>query len=271
MTWIAAVIGGGAAIIGGYLSGQGAESQANAATGAAQTSADSAAKALDLQKTMYEQTRADQAPWRGAGTGAVNSLAWGMGLPGSDGPGSGALARNFGAADFQQDPGYQFRLSEGLKALGNQSSARGMSASGASQKGLMRYGQDYASGEYQNAFNRYQSNQQNLYNRLAGIAGTGQTANNAISAAGQNYAGAGGNALMAGGNALAGGMVGAAAANASGYQGIGNALAQGANQYQGYQMMNRLFPQQQSGNQTNWWDSFGNAGTGQDYASGGYI
>lgn len=90
------------------------------------------------------------------------------------------------SGDFQLDPGYQFRLSEGQKAINNAASARGMYGSGAAMKQLARYRQDYASGEYQNAWNRqntlanYGFNaSQSLANNASGFASN--ASNNAIS------------------------------------------------------------------------------------------
>lgn len=102
--------------------------------------------------------------------------------------GFGSLAKPFGASDFQADPGYDFRISEGMKALQRSAASKGGLLSGATLKAITRFGQDTASGEYQNAYNRYNTNQTNLYNRLAGVAGTGQTAVNNIGAQGQEYA-----------------------------------------------------------------------------------
>lgn len=56
--------------------------------------------------------------------------------------------------DFKKDPGYQFRLDEGLKAIRRGAAASGGRGSGATMKALQRYGQNYASGEYQNAYQR---------------------------------------------------------------------------------------------------------------------
>jgi len=69
-------------------------------------------------------------------------------------------------ADFQADPGYAFRMTEGLKALDRQAAARGGLISGAALKASQGYGQDLASQEYMNAFNRFQTNRTNLLNPL---------------------------------------------------------------------------------------------------------
>lgn len=74
-------------------------------------------------------------------------------------------------------PGYQFRMNEGTKALNTSWAANGMRESGAAEKALLRYGQDYASNEFNNE-----------WNRLAGLAGVGQAVNNSNNALAQNYA-----------------------------------------------------------------------------------
>lgn len=104
-----------------------------------------------------------------------------------------------------QDPGYQFRLGEGLNAIQRGAAARGTLLTGGLQKGLQRYAQDYASGEYGNIFGR------NLdLARLGqfGAQGTAQGYSNAGQAAGiygQGMAGA----LQNQGNVQGAGTVGA--------------------------------------------------------------
>lgn len=111
-----------------------------------------------------------------------------------------------------QDPGYAFRRDEGAKALERSAVAGGRAMSGAYDKALTRYGQDYASNEYQNAFNR-----------LGVISGAGQTATGALSTAAQNYGQNAGGYMTAAGNAQAQGVANAGNARASGYQAAGNA------------------------------------------------
>jgi hypothetical protein len=221
----------GAAAIGGVSSALGSKAQSDAAKSAARTSSAASNYAIDLQKQMYDQTRADQTPWRETGEDSLNMLANYMGLPGS-GPKtsqSDSLMRNFGMADYEADPGYAFRLSEGMKALDRSAASRGGLLSGATLRGAQRYGQDMASQEYQNAYNRYQSNQSNQFNRLASMAGIGQTANQALQQAGNNYAGSVGslsmnNAANQGNAALAAGQ-----ARASAYGGLGTTLGNALN------------------------------------------
>lgn len=138
--------------------------------------------------------------------------------------GFGSLMRDFSASDFEQDPGYAFRLSEGMKALDRSAAARGGLQSGAALKAAARYGQDMASQEYQNAFNRYQVNRQNKLQPLMYLTGVGQTAS-------------GGQAAAAGqlGQGLAGTYGAMGDVNAAGQMGAANAIAGGLGQYLNYQ------------------------------------
>lgn len=146
-------------------------------------------------------------------------------------PLSGSLLKNFSVADFQADPGYDFRLAEGMRGIENSAAARGGLLSGAALKAAGQYNQNFASNEYQNAYNRFNTNQSNQFNRLASLAGVGQTATNATQQAGQNYANQAGSNLITAGNAAANG-----AQRASGYlgQGIGFATNQLANVWGNY-------------------------------------
>jgi hypothetical protein len=69
------------------------------------------------------------------------------------------------AADMGQDPGYQFRLSQGQKALERSGAARGVTNTGGNMKGLLDYGQQAASQEYGNVYGRnlttYNTNEAN--------------------------------------------------------------------------------------------------------------
>lgn len=135
--------------------------------------------------------------------------------------GFGDFNRSFSMADFQADPGYAFRMAEGQKALERSASARGSLFSGGQLKALTRYGQDMGSQEYGNAYNRWNNDQTTRFNRLATLAGIGQTATSQLGQAGQNFANNQSNLLGQLGNAQAAGTVGAANAW---NQGIGNAF-----------------------------------------------
>lgn len=153
-----------------------ASKQAEATTEAAGMSAQASREALDLQRRMYEESVARQQPFMQAGQTALNKL-----IPLSD-------YQKFGMGQFQQDPGYAFRMSEGMKGLERSAAARGGLLSGATLKGIQRYGQDLGSQEYQNAFNRYQSERSAQLNPLQSLAGIGQTSANTIGGYGQTYA-----------------------------------------------------------------------------------
>lgn len=143
----------------------------------------------------------------------------------------GFLTKRFGAEDFQKEPGYEFRLGEGTKAIERAQAARGGFFSGAAGKALSRYGQDYASNEYGNAYNRFTQDQSNMYNRYAGLSGMGQTAAQQVSAANQTYGNQLGANYQFAGNALAQGYQNAAAARTSGYTGAYNQLLSGFGTY----------------------------------------
>jgi hypothetical protein len=147
----------------------------------------------------------------------------------------GKYARDFGMQDFEEDPGAEFRRQAGEDALKRAFAARGGFLSGGAGKALTRYGQDYASQEYMNAFNRFQTNRANQLNPLQSMAGMGQTTAQQLGQAGQNYATGAGEALTSG-----------AAARASGYVGQANALTgalgTGLNFYQNQQYMNKFAP-----------------------------
>ncbi|GAH44396.1 unnamed protein product, partial [marine sediment metagenome] len=109
---------------------------------------------------------------------------------------------------WQTDPGYQFRFEEGQRALDRGAAARGGLLSGGYGRKAMRYGQGFASNEYSN-----------VYNRIAGIAGMGQTANQHA-----------GNTAMAGGQMMGQGALNYGAAGAYGQQMQGNAISTGINE-----------------------------------------
>lgn len=123
-------------------------------------------------------------------------------------PQFGALTKNFTMADFETDPGYQFRMDEGSKALTNSATARGGVLSGAAAKAMERFSQGLASQEYGNAFNRFNANQDKQFNRLATLAGVGQTATAQVNSAGQNMANNVSALTLAGGQARASGYIG---------------------------------------------------------------
>lgn len=204
------------AVVGSSLIG------ASSSRSAANTQAAAADRSAEAQERMFERQVQLSEPWRQAGETALNKLV--------------PLATEytpFGMQQFQADPGYGFRMSEGMKALERSAAARGGLLSGGMLKGIQRFGQDLGSQEYSNAFNRYQTERAARLQPLQSLAGVGQTTAQQIGEAGMRTAANVGETLTSG-----------AAARASGYVGGANALTQGLGTYlnysQGQNMLNAL-------------------------------
>ncbi len=220
-TVAAAAIGAGASIYSASKSGK-------AQKEAGQMGYDASTYAANLQHEEWLQTQANMQPWLTAGTGAVNQLS-GLMQPG------GKLYQTTPALDqLQMDPSYNWRMQQGVNALSASGAASGMYGSGNMGTALVDYGQNLASTEYQNAYNRWQNEQTNLYNRLAGISGTGQTTAQQLGQLGANAATSMGNYGITGANYLGAGNVGAANAFAGGITGAENQLMSGLGAYQNY-------------------------------------
>ncbi len=215
---IGAVIGAGASLIGGAMA-------SSAASKAAKTQAKSADKATELQKQMYEEGVVRQKPFYEAGITAQNRLMDLLGLSDrttAEGYGSGI--RPFGMSDFQADPGYAFRMKEGLKSLDQQAAARGGLISGNALRAAQQYGQDLGSQEYQNAYNRYRTNRSDVLTPLQSILGQGQTTASELGRTGANYATNAGSNMIAAGNARASGYVNSADAWSKALGGTANTI-----------------------------------------------
>ena len=163
------------------------------------------------QRRQYDENVARQKPFYEAGVNALPELV------------NASRYTPFGMGQFQADPGYAFRLSEGQKALERSAAARGGLLSGGTGKALQRFGQEMGSQEYMNAFNRYQAENQAKLNPLQSLTGMGQTTANTLGQAGQQMASNVGEAIGSG-----------AAARASGYVGQANALTSGLGTYLNY-------------------------------------
>ena len=221
----AAVIGAGASLIGGMMSSSAASKAADAQVQAANSD-------IALQKAMFEKQVALQEPFRAAGLTAQNRLLDLLGLSGNTtAKGYGSMGEQFSQDKFVADPGYAFRLSEGQKALDASAAARGGLLSGNTLKGAIDYGQNAASQEYQNAFNRYQTERANILNPLQSLTGQSQTSANTLGSAAQNYANAAGEAGRYAGNAQASSYIGQANAWNQALGGASNALATGFTNY----------------------------------------
>jgi hypothetical protein len=230
----AALIGSAGAIGGGLIASSGAKSAAKRQERAAQEATAAQTAAADKQIALQE-------PFRQGGLTAQSRIFELLGLqdpnaraaPSAD---FGKYGRDFGTADFEADPGYAFRQSEGMKALERSAAARGNLLSGSTMKGIQRFGQDLASQEYTNAFNRYQVNRSNQLNPLQSLMGAGQSATNVQTGVegqlGQNQA----TNLYNAGAARASGYVGSANA----LSGALNSIGQTAAMYPTYQAQNKF-------------------------------
>ncbi len=141
-------------------------------------------------------------------------------------PAFGSLLRRFTMDDYLEDPGYQFRLQQGEQAINRAAAAAGRYDSGRALKDLGEFNSGMASQEFGNAYNRWNNDQTNIFNRLSGVAGTGQQATNSLAQLGQNAAANIGNIQLQAGNAAAAGKIGSANAWGGALGGVTNALAQ---------------------------------------------
>lgn len=222
---VGSVLGGpvGGAI--GTLAGGlfGAQSSANAANAQARQMDNS----LQLQKQLYDQSRSDQLPFINTGHAANQRLMDLLGLSSSPSPkpsGFGKYAKDFSMSDFQQDPGYAFRLDQALKGINKQFLGRGGSLGGNALKAITNYSQDAASQEYQNAFNRYQVNRSNQLTPLSELANRGQNAAVSVGQLGSAYGGNSMKTFGALGDANAAGQVGPYNALSKTFDNINNQL-----------------------------------------------
>lgn len=247
---IAGGIGAGASI---YAAGK----QSDAAKNAAQLQRDAQRDALDFQKEQWKTQQGNMAPWIKAGQGAVGTLS---GLQNQALYGQGPLApwtQQFSAptmAEAAKEPGYQFALQQGTNALTNSAAASGNLLTGNTGEALQQYGQQFGEQNYQNVYNRAmqqyqqsynqnQTNQSNLFNRYASLAGLGQTSAAQLGQLGQQAAGNVANISLTGGAQIGQQLNNAAAAQASGYVGAGNAFGGAIGNLSQYAMLQNLLGQ----------------------------
>ena len=178
----------------------GSNKQAKAAGKAADQQYEATKYASDQQKQMFDESRKDQQPYMQAGSDALKQLMGGMGQ-------NGQFMQNYTGQDIYDDPSYNFRLQQGQDAIQSGAAAQGGLLSGATQKALAGYGQDMASQEFSNAYNRFNTDQTNQYNRLSNLVGMGQSAAAGVGNAGMQTAQAIGNNTMQGANAQAAGTI----------------------------------------------------------------
>lgn len=203
----------GSAVLGTGATLYSANKSANASKQAANAQLRAAADANAEARRQFDIGQKNLSPYIDAGkTYGLDPLGRAMG--------NGTLTRAFGMQDFRTDPGYQWRLQQGLDGIQSQAAARGSLMSGSTLKALMDYNQNAASAEYNNAYNRFNDNQQNQFNRLYTLAQLGQ--NSAAGAAnnGAQFANTYGDNLTSGASAYGQGLINAASARAQGLSGL---------------------------------------------------
>jgi len=236
--------------------------QLEAARLAGETQLEAVQRSLDFQQGIFDVGREDLRPFREAGTEALTQLA-GLSAPG--GEFSQQLAQpfqpdaepfQFGAEEFEQDPGFQFRLQQGERALNRAASARGGLVSGGQLRDLTEFSSGLASQEFGAAqqraiqerglnFNesltRFQTDRAGTLDRanlLARLAGFGQTATSVGVGAGADIGAGGGqtilqggavagNAALEAGRAISGNLIAQGNIGAVGTVGQANAITQG--------------------------------------------
>ena len=203
---MAAVIGG-SALIGAGASVYGASKAADAQSKASERS-------IAAQEAQNAQNRADAQPFVQAGYSATNKLTGQL----------DSLTAPFQMtqANLEATPGYQFNLSQGLKATQNSAAARGLGISGAAMKGAAAYATGLADSTYTNQFNMDQTNKTNAYNKLMGVSSLGANANSGVMNNGTQISTNVGNTMTGIGNAQAGAYMAGANGIASAANGLGN-------------------------------------------------
>lgn len=213
----------GSAVVGAGASYLGSKAQADAAEAATEAQTEASDENIQFQREMFDQQREDNAPWREIGEQSLQKLKSGMD--------AGAYDVNMRDFDFKADPGYKFRMREGVNALDASASARGRLNSGAQQKALTQYGQNVASQEFGNAFNRQRAVKSDRFNRMATLSGIGQAATSADQNARTNMTTNVGNSLVRTGDNIARGQYNQGNARASAYQGAAQSINQGAQNF----------------------------------------
>lgn len=218
--WVATAIIG-SAVVGGAVQAYSASKAADAQITAANTAA-------NTSLSMYNKTRDDLSQFRQIGTTAGDMLT--SKLQDLTTP------ITMDQSTLEKTPGYQFNLTQGLKAVQNSAAARGLGSSGAALKGAATFATGLADNTYQQQFSNANTNQTNAYTRLKGLVDTGE-----------NAAAQTGNAGTAAATTAAGAQVGAGNAAAAGYNAIGTAATGVANSVAGAAMFNGLYGSTNSG------------------------
>lgn len=209
MSWVAVAVGG-ASLVGGLMG-------ADASRSAANTQADAARQASQIEQQQFNQTTQNMAPWLQQGQTSLAQLGQQFGSAGS--PGN----TPFGLQQFQASPAYQFNLDQGMQAINKGANARGNFYAPQTLQDLSKFAQGTASNEFQNAYSNYNTNQNNLFSRLQTLSGAGQNAAANLGDVGTKVAGQLGSNAMGAGNVQAGGIMGQANAYSGALGGVTNA------------------------------------------------
>jgi hypothetical protein len=213
----------GSAAVGAAASIFGGKKQSDAAKKAAKEQTKATKATIAQQERALERQIGLQEPFRQTG---VNALA---------DYGTASQYTPFGMAQFQADPGYQFRMSEGLKALERSAASRGLLQSGGTLKDITRFGQDAASQEYQNAFQRYLTERQARLQPLEYRIGLGQAAASGQAGNIGSTAATVGGLTTSLGNIRSAGIMGQANAFTGALGNVAGLASQGAEAYGQYQ------------------------------------
>lgn len=213
---IGAIIGGVSSLAGSLIGASSASKAAKAQQAAAQQAQQiiqqNATQALGTEKTALTQEQGNLQPYVTAGQTALSNLS-----------GTAPFTAPTGVTE-QNDPGYQFRLTQGLKALQNSAAARGGLLAGGTAKAINDYAQGQASSEYGNVYNRALQTYQTNFGNQMGIAQLGGGIGTNLSGLEQSNANAQSGILGQSAAEQAQQINNAGAARASGYASQGNIL-----------------------------------------------
>jgi len=227
-------IGTAAAVLGSAAIGAVSSSRASSKAARAQERATQEAAAVQREALARQEELSR--PFRETGIEAQNALARMAGIgPDTGAPDYGVFGRPFGENELVVDPGYAFRLKEGMRDLDRRLSAGGHMFSGGALKAGQQYGQELASQEYQNAFTRAMELRMQRGNALSGLYGGGlQAAIGFGQDVGQSARNVG-DLMTSGGAARASGYIGQANA-------LNQALGTGTNYLMQRDLLNRIYP-----------------------------
>jgi hypothetical protein len=204
----AAVIVGGASLVGGYM-------QSQAAGRAGEQYSRSAQQGIDYNREMYGNVLGQ------------NQRYMDMGNRGLDLYGQLADTGYLTAQPSMNDltrlmPNYQFGLNQGMGALNSQINAAGGAVSGNAIQGAQQFAQGYAGNALTDAFNQYQANRSNVVSNVNALTGVGQNANQIVANMAGGTSANVGNQLSSIGNAQAAATMGQANAYAGALNNISN-------------------------------------------------